>query len=219
MLDELRLGRWKPGERLPGENELAAAYNVSRPVVREALRRLEAGGIVQVAQGRGTFVLEPEARQVLPEQALTLLFASPERAQSVHEARLALELGLTELAAARATEDDLRSLRELTDRAAQAIEHPTGTKRERELVELGLAFHLRVAEAARSPVLAQLYALITDPLVRSVERPHARHGNPKEDLAFHIAVTDALARHDAAAAVTAMRTHVERTTAIVLAGE
>jgi DNA-binding FadR family transcriptional regulator len=185
--------------------------------VRESLRQLQALGAVHVAQGRGAFVREPRAEQILPQHALELIFASPERAQAVHEARLALELGLTELAVQRATPEDIAALREIAGRAEAVIESSEPRRRERDLLALGLEFHLRLAETARSPVLAQLYALISDPMVRTVARPHERHRDPREDLRYHLAVADALERRDATGAVAAMRAHVEQTTAIVLA--
>jgi GntR family transcriptional repressor for pyruvate dehydrogenase complex len=208
LVEELRAGRWGPGDRLPPEHELATMLGVSRPSVREGLRRLQTQGLVRVEHGRGAFVLEPQAVQLLPTPVLSLIFASPTRAAEVHEARLALELGLTELAVERATEDDLARLRAVLEQARALIESGDPSAHEQELFELGFDFHLALAAAAHSPLLSNLYELMVEPLHRTVERPHAAAGNPREDLDFHLAIVAAIERGDVPAALKAARDHV-----------
>jgi GntR family transcriptional repressor for pyruvate dehydrogenase complex len=208
LVEQLRAGRWAPGDRLPPEHELAAMLGVSRPSVREGLRRLQAHGLVRVEHGRGAFVLEPQAVQLLPTPVLSLILASPARAAEVHEARLPLELGLTELAAQRATEDDLARLRSLLEQARALIESSEPSANEQQLFKLGFDFHLALAAAAHSPLLSSLYELLVEPLYRTVERPHATAGNPREDLDFHQAIVDAVERGDVPAALQAARDHI-----------
>jgi GntR family transcriptional regulator, N-acetylglucosamine utilization regulator len=59
ILQEIQAGRWKPGDRLPTEDELIARFRVSKITVRQALRELAQMGYIRRAQGRGTFVLHP----------------------------------------------------------------------------------------------------------------------------------------------------------------
>ena len=59
ILREIQAGRWKPGDRLPTEDELIARFHVSKITVRQALRELAEMGYIRRAQGRGTFVLHP----------------------------------------------------------------------------------------------------------------------------------------------------------------
>lgn len=73
ILDEIRLTGLQPGDRVPGDHELCAAYNVSRTVVRQALAELETEGVVERLKGRGTFVAHPKTAESLV-QSLTGLF-------------------------------------------------------------------------------------------------------------------------------------------------
>lgn len=59
ILRDLEAGRWKPGERLPTENQLIARFRVSKITVRQALRELATLGYIRREQGRGTFVQRP----------------------------------------------------------------------------------------------------------------------------------------------------------------
>lgn len=219
VLDGITRGEWPVGGRLPAEAELAERYGVSRPVIREAIRHLQAVGLLTVVHGRGTFVLEPNTRQLLPEQALTRLLASWQSARDVHDARRALELGLTELAVARANEGDVNELRAIAGRARAIVESGEAALRCPELLELGFEFHVRLAGAAHSPLLARLYELILEPLHRSVEIPHGRHGDPGADVGFHDTVVDAIERRDAPAALAAMRVHLDHTALLALSAE
>jgi GntR family transcriptional repressor for pyruvate dehydrogenase complex len=132
----------------------------------------------------------------------------------VHEARHVLELGLTELAVERATQEDIDALNATLEKAQKLVERddPPG----KELLDVGVEFHLAVAATAHSPLLASLYGLILEPLVSIVKEPHKRRGNPHDDLAYHRAVVEAIERKDVTTAVKAMSEHIVKTTAIVL---
>src|SRR5205814_1620728 len=65
LLEEIVSGRYVVGDRLPGENDLAQTFEVSRPVVREALNRLQADGLVTSRQGAGSFVARVPPRQIV----------------------------------------------------------------------------------------------------------------------------------------------------------
>jgi len=58
LLEQLRQGRWKPGDKLPTEDELGAQFRVSKATVRQSLRDLAQAGLVHRQQGRGTFVAD-----------------------------------------------------------------------------------------------------------------------------------------------------------------
>lgn len=63
--ERIKGGTWKTGDRLPSEAELCQMFNVSRPVIRQALRELMTGGLVIRHKGRGTFVAPPKIREGL----------------------------------------------------------------------------------------------------------------------------------------------------------
>ena len=216
LVEQIAARRWLPGDRLPPLQALAEALGVSRASVREAIRRLQAQGLVRIEHGRGVFVREAEPVLLLPERILEVIVRSPEKAKEVQEARLVLELGLTELAVRRATARDVDLLRETLE-ASRALVTGAREPDRGVLFELGLEFHLRLARAAHSGLLESLYGLLAEPLRQTVRQAHGVKGEPREDLRFHLAVVEAIERRDVARALDAMRTHVERTTAIVLA--
>jgi GntR family transcriptional regulator len=67
LRDQIRTGRYRPGDRLPGEPVLTRQYRVSRATVAKALEQLEGDGLVRRRQGRGTFVQPSRMRRALPE--------------------------------------------------------------------------------------------------------------------------------------------------------
>ncbi len=148
-----RLGEWimeqqlKPGDRLPSEPELAAHFGVARTVVREALSKLRALGVIEVHQGKGAFVA------ALP---LELLFMRIRRldprntdVSHVQDLHQTLETRIAELAAERRTRDDLR----LLENALQRIQ----TQKSEDQIQAAVtSFHHHLARAAHNPVFEQL---------------------------------------------------------------
>jgi len=218
LVEQIVGGRWQAGDRLPPEPALAELLGVSRSSVREAIRRLQAQGIVRVVHGRGTFVLEARPSLLVPAQIVDLIVRSPENVEEVHEARRALELGLTELAARRATGEDVEELRRIVDESRALVREGLAGNETRAF-ELGLAFHLRLAEAARSPLLASLYAVLVEPLRRTSQYGQRTRANPEEEIGFHDAIVGAIAQHDVEGALATMRAHVEGTAALLVPDE
>jgi GntR family transcriptional repressor for pyruvate dehydrogenase complex len=215
IVEQIAVGRWQPGDQLPTEPVLAEQLGVSRSSVREAIRRLQAQGLVTVVHGRGTYVLEARPTLLVPDAIVDLIARSPDRIGEVHEARLVLELGIVELAATRADAGDVADLREIVAQASDLLAR--GLRgREADLFELGLEFHLRLAEAARSTLLAGLYAVLVEPLRRTSQYTQRSRPNPHEEIAFHEQIVAAIERHDAAAAVALMREHIEHTATLVV---
>jgi GntR family transcriptional repressor for pyruvate dehydrogenase complex len=144
-------GRLRNGERLPNEHDLAARLGVSRPTVREGLRVLEAGGLVEVRRGAngGVFVSEPGAEQVAkPLQALMRFRRAT--ASDLAEFRSSFEGETAAWAARRASAADLRQLKRLADEYSyKANVEETAWP---ELVELDVAFHQQVAYASGNQV-------------------------------------------------------------------
>src|SRR3954465_2522912 len=110
-------GKLTEGARLAPERELAEQFGVSRVTVRDALRSLEAMGLIEVRVGArgGAFVTAPTGSHVAQAMSDMMLMAvlSPE---DIVESRLIVELGTITLACARATDDDLEALRALAVR-------------------------------------------------------------------------------------------------------
>ncbi len=122
----------KPGDFLGTENDLAARYDVSRIVARDALRTLEALGIVEIKMGKGGGARIARGNARLFAEALAVqLDLTGVGAAEIMEAQRAIECLAAELAAENATEADIAKMRALIDEADAAIDdsgalHATG---------------------------------------------------------------------------------------------
>ncbi|MEU0966277.1 FadR/GntR family transcriptional regulator [Streptomyces sp. NPDC005917] len=211
IVDQIRLllkeERLQPGDRLPSERDLCVQFGVSRVTVREALRSLEASGLVEIRVGArgGAFVTAPSSRRV-GEGLADLLSLSPLTAAEVTEARLVFELGIVPLVVERATDEDLDALRALCDEHAEAIEQGTYD------MEMSADFHTRLAASTHNGAIEMLVRSFHGPLLmslreaQSIEPQMGRQGS-KEHRRF----VEAVAARDVEAATQIMRTHLTRT--------
>jgi DNA-binding FadR family transcriptional regulator len=203
----IRDGRLAPGDQLPPERELTARLGVSRVSVRDALRMLEAHGLIEVRVGArgGAFVTAPAPRLVGEGIADMLLLGEVSPAD-VTEARMVFELGMLELACARATDEDIAALAAICDRAEASL------ARETHDVSISAEFHTRLAECTHNDALALFAHAFQGPLQSSLEQ--ARAADPamgRRGLDEHRALVDAIRARDAERARTIMAEHLRRT--------
>jgi DNA-binding FadR family transcriptional regulator len=203
----IRRGLLAPGDQLPPERDLTRQLGVSRVSVRDALRMLEAHGLVEVRVGArgGAFVTAPAPKLVGEGigHMLTLAAVSP---ADVTEARMVFELGILDLACERATEDDLRELDEICDRADALFATDTYDP------ELSAAFHTQLARCTHNAALALFAESFQAPLAGSLRE--ARRVDPatgRTGALEHRAIVAALRSGDAAAALEIMTEHLRRT--------
>lgn len=103
-----------PGTMLPSEQTLTTEFGVSRTVIREALRTLEQMGLCHMIQGAaGGALITLPSEKVIAESLALIVRLSPERLQEVVEARLLVEREVAGLAASRASDSEIRSLKDL----------------------------------------------------------------------------------------------------------
>lgn len=203
----IRAGALAPGDQLPPERDLTKQLGVSRVSVRDALRMLEANGLIEVRVGArgGAFVTAPAPRLVGEGLADMLLLADVDAAQ-VTEVRMIFELGLLELACERATEEDVTALREICDRADATIAAGSYDP------ALSAEFHTRLARCTHNEALALFAESFQAPLASSLRR--AREADPVAGAVGaleHRAIAEAVAAHDAAGARRIMAEHLGRT--------
>jgi GntR family transcriptional repressor for pyruvate dehydrogenase complex len=153
----VREGRLVSGQVLSSERDLAKTFNVSRPIIREALRILEIRGFVSIQQGRGTLIKDPE-KDIFNLPISEWLEKNMQLLNEFYEARLAIEPACAALASRRATPKQLRRLKEIldeADRLLQARENPAA------LVSLDIDFHSEIARmSGNSFLFAMLNTLI-----------------------------------------------------------
>ncbi len=208
----IREARSPPGERLPPADTLARRFGVSRTVVREALARLHADGLVETRQGSGAFVAGLAGRPLRLDAAT---MDAPERVLDILELRMGVETEAAALAATRATPAQKAAI-EATVEALAAV---AGTGADG--VEEDLRFHQAIAEATGNPLFMLFVTFLGEHYRASI---HALRldGAAREALLQRVArehgvVADAIRHGDAEEARWAIRRHLYRGRQRVLA--
>ncbi|MGW4485538.1 FadR/GntR family transcriptional regulator [Amycolatopsis sp. NPDC004368] len=203
----IRADKLRPGDRLPSERALCEQMGVSRVTVREALRVLEAAGLVAIRVGArgGAFVTTPSSTK-LGANLADLVNLSPMTAPEVIEARQVVELGIIGMVIERATDEDVEQLREMTR------EHQAALKRGEYSMEMSAAFHVRVAQCTHNAAIEMLVHSFHGPLLMSlreaqVAAPLMGHRGTSEHREF----VEAIAARDAEKASEIMAKHLRRT--------
>lgn len=184
---------------LPGERSLAEKLGVSRSVVREATKRLEQQGMLEVQHGNGIKVVDRLHRPL--SDSLSLIIPDvADRLQQLNEARLSIEPDAAAFAAQRATKEQIRTLRRIQTQLEKAPDNAAA-------IEADIAAHHAIADASGNLI----YRLILDSLaeigVTSRLRTIGRIGK-KTAIEHHEAILSAIERRDAEAAREAMRFHI-----------
>ncbi|HVV18564.1 MAG TPA: FadR/GntR family transcriptional regulator [Pseudonocardiaceae bacterium] len=203
----IRTGRLRPGDRLPSERDLCERVGVSRVTVREALRVLEAAGLVDIRVGAhgGAFVTAPSSTKLGADLA-DLVTLSPLTPVEVTEARQVFENGIVPLVVARATEQDIADLNAMVDGHEAALREGTYG------MPMSAAFHVRFAASAHNAVIESLVRSFHGPLLMSlreaqVAQPLMGHRGTVE----HREIVAAVAAGDTTRAQALMAGHLRRT--------
>lgn len=204
--DRIRDGRLAVGAKLPPEGAIMSEFGVSRTVVREAISRLQAAGMVETRHGIGTFVLgqgEVAGFRIDPSQLAAL-----KDVINVLELRIGVETESAALAAQRRSADDLGALRAALDAFAATVQDG------RDPVGPDFQFHLAIARATGNPHYADLMTTLGATII---PRARLEGSSPvtAERLEYlrrvnveHESILAAIERQDADAARAAMRTHL-----------
>mgnify|MGYP000197203844 FL=1 len=157
-------GTFSAGEKLASERDLATEYGVSRPSIRDAIKKLEAKGLVTRKQGGGTFV----SRQLdapFAAPLFDLLANNPESHYDLLEFRCALESVIAYYAALRGSEQDKAKIQQVYSDVASV----DNTEKFEELSQAVVAFYLAVAEASHNVLLLHLLRGIKDLIQHNVK--------------------------------------------------
>jgi GntR family transcriptional repressor for pyruvate dehydrogenase complex len=194
-------GRYRPGDRLPTEREMAQQFGVSRVTIRDALRALEASGLIRVKVGGqgGPYVAEPDIA-LLSDSLGTHLQLRGSTFRELAEARLALETTAARLAAERATEKDLAALKD-------AIHGPI--RPSYGAAASSLDFHTALLAASHNGALLTMFMATRALIQEAFDTLHARQPDMADAARkAHTELYEAIARRDAEAAVRIMREHL-----------
>ncbi len=204
--DRIRDGRLAVGDKLPTEAAIMAEFDVSRTVVREAISKLQASGLVETRHGIGTFVLglgQNPGFKITPEQFSTLRDVI-----AVLELRIGVETEAAALAALRRTDANLATMREALNAVARAVDEG------RDAVLADFQFHQEIARATQNNHFMELISTLGSMIIprARLEGPDAQSDERRQYLrrvnGEHENIYDAIAGQDPEAARAAMRTHL-----------
>jgi DNA-binding FadR family transcriptional regulator len=198
----IRRGEYRPGERLPPERDLARLLKVSRPSVREALIALEVEGYVEVRVGSGVYVAQRRPAMRRPDRA-----SGDTGPFELIAARRLLESECAALAARLATPPQVKRMKA----ALAAMDRDR--RRSVMPIENDRRFHLEIADACGNSALALTVRTLWDqragPLFVTLEHHFDTPTLWEAAIAEHEAVMTAIEDHDAAAARAAMKRHMD----------
>lgn len=182
-------GQIKPGELLPPRKELAAQFGVGISTIHEAIKSLDAVGLVESRPGKGTWVRHNALDSVINPSFITNRFGQID-IETIYETRLMLEVALAELAAEKATPEDIEAM-------WLALNKSQGVFNDDEaFVKADWDFHMAVAKACHNVLIETFYYLSRELLIDFVsdviQLPKVR----EEATQIHIKQAQAIENHD-----------------------
>lgn len=200
---ELLSGKYKIGDRLETENELAKELKVGRSTVREALRMLKALGFIEIRQGKGAFVVK--ISEDSDEKIRDWFSRNKIKLTDFMEVRMSLEPLAVRLAAERADDEQIRKI----DQILVAFENATATGNALDLAASDEAFHSAIAEASKNTLLIMIDQSIAEFFREYRVRSFAVKENAKNALEPHRRIVKAIKERDAVAGMREMTKHLE----------
>lgn len=205
LRDMIYRGQLGPGERLMSEREMALLFKVGRPTVRVAVQKLIDQGLIESRRGVGTFVLDRN-QAIEKRPLLHALYGEAYTIADIQEVRMALESKSAELAAKRATDEDIRLIK-------KCMEQMDREKRDQQLkIKADISFHMNIAYASKNIVQIHLMKNFYDVQDYAMSYSYANvlssQGIDNLIEQQHTEIFDAIKNHDPASARKAMEVHI-----------
>ena len=204
VLELIRTGSLRAGDRLPPERELIEIFGISRPSLREALRALSTLGVIESLHGGGAFVSNLDARTLLAPLDFYLSLTKA-NFRDAFDSRRVIEIEIVRRAAAKASRADIANLEAIISAHDTVQEDPIGFR------ILDSRFHEKLSEIAGNAVLQRiaygLYNLGLD-FQNFDRRARAEPGLIPQSTRDHAEIASAVAEHDMEGAVRAMTRHI-----------
>lgn len=203
--DLIYRGEYRPGERLMAERDLASFFKVGRPTVRTAIQKLIDNGLVVARRGVGTFVFD-NTTQKIDSTFLQMMGGEDFSITEFQETRMALEVKSAELAALRATDDDIRMLEKSLSRIEEEL------AADKMQMNSDISFHMNIAYATQNIVHIQLMKSIYDVQHRVMDLAYAKllQGMNIDDLVYkqHADIAEAIFARNSMLARQTMEVHL-----------
>lgn len=187
--DLLEGGELKAGSRLPPERELADMLHISRPSLRTALKALSVMGIIRAKPGAGTYIAD-SLPEVFTEPMHFMTLINHTSDEELFEARRIIESGLAELAAERASEDDIKALNaEIEGMRANTDDPEIYLKHD-------IRFHQAMARAANNKLMSGVMDTLAQLLFHLRRQTIAHASDLEEAIDWHVKIVETMKKHD-----------------------
>lgn len=205
IIDLIKEGEWTQGSKLSGEIELASSFNVSRNIMREALKILENFGVLESRNGVGTFVSENSIENI---QGMNFFYNLKENnsIETILELRLAIEPAIVYYAALRITDEEILELDELSNKLLKQYNTDSGYFED-------FYLHRACAHYCKNPLFESLCESLLKQLENSMYADFHKYSSEKtikDNMDTHIRIVKAIVNHDADVAQELMRGHLLR---------
>ena len=201
IVDLIRIGNLRPGDRLPPERELVEIFSISRPSLREAMRALATLGIVESRHGGGTFITDLDARTLLAPLDFFLQL-SQANIDDAYESRRIVEIEIVRKAAVKARRADIADLNDMIAAHATIQKDPVGFR------ILDSRFHEKLSAIAGNAVLQRIADGLYSMHQHLRRRATAQPGLIAQSTADHVRIAAAIAAGDPEEAAAAMARHL-----------
>jgi GntR family transcriptional repressor for pyruvate dehydrogenase complex len=201
MKEQLLSGEWKPGDKLPSENELASMFGVSRVTVRNALQKLAALELVETHFGEGTFVKETQTGASF-QQLIPTAYFNDNSLWEILTFRRITEGQVCELACKSASAEDIDDLEVIYRKMEETKDDLKAFS------SYDFQFHLQLAKITRNSIFVQIYNIVSDVLTMVFDSVVLQRGN-QAGLYYHEAILKAFKDHDSDAARKLMDQHMQ----------
>ena len=202
LLAERRLG---PGDLLPSENEIASTLAISRGSIREAMKILEAFGVVEIRRGDGTYVASPAEDRLFDPPLFELLVSSRD-IRELAELRSLVEEGIVRLIADKAGEVDFSAIEEICDDMAGIERMRDGSdgstdagNTDSAMLDIDRRYHAELGRLTRNRLVSRVYGFVIRLLAPTM--------SPGFGAGIHIRLVRALRSRDAGLALDMVREH------------
>lgn len=203
MLALIKDGSLAPGDRLPSERDLMKSLNVGRSTVREALRSLVMMNLVDMRPGQGSFIKEMSLSSIINPEMLSTLMDRNLTADLL-ETRKMIEPPAIELAAKRATEEELLNLQSIVNECRKL--HARGIS----TAEPSARLHLEIARCTHNGVLVMFIEFVLGLLTERGAKLELHRGYYDWEINSHQELVDALIARDGHLAHRLMARHLEK---------
>ena len=192
--------KYEPGDKLPNENELSQELGVSRITLREAIRILVAGNVLEIKRGKGTFVKKDFIEQPFTE--LSPVLSAKVGVDDLFEMRLIFEPEAAYYATIRATEGELKRILAIGEKIEEMI--VKGQDRTQE----EMAFHRSIAKATHNEFMNKLMPVIQESVSKGVFLYEKEHLSVEDVISDHRMIMEFMKNRNAEGARNAMKIHI-----------